>query len=180
MQRPRNAHSATQHRDDKAPVESGDALVEADASATQRSSPSRATADHTGADTRLASLAGENAALSAALHAARAETTALQSRIDELSEGLEMTTLDREMAEERAEALEHGLRAAQEAAEELRLERELAASDAPDAPLAEQNARLKEALVRLRDAAAETDAAQADTDGDGTAHRSSGDTSSHA
>lgn len=160
VQRPRNAHSATQHGDDKAPVESGDASVEADASATQRSSPSRATADHTGADTRLASLAGENAALSAALHAARAETTALQSRIDELSEGLEMTTLDREMAEERAEALEHGLRAAQEAAEELRLERELAASDAPDAPLAEQNARLKEALVRLRDAAAETDAAQ--------------------
>ena len=95
------------------------------------------------------------------------------TRIEELTEALEMATLDREMAEEKAEQLTHELRASKDAVEELQLEvqlrkehaalDEVAAREAmpvEQAQLEQQNARLKEALVRLRDASRETDAAQ--------------------
>lgn len=111
------------------------------------------------------------------LGAVRATLAELQdthaTRIEELTEALEMATLDREMAEEKAEQLAHELHASKDTVEELQLEVQLrkehaaldeaAAREAmpvEQAQLEQQNARLKEALVRLRDASRETDATQ--------------------
>ncbi|WFD25758.1 hypothetical protein MNAN1_000724 [Malassezia nana] len=94
------------------------------------------------------------------------EKQELQKRIDELNDGLEMKTLDFEMAEERIEGLEQELQIARDAADELKLEQEYqaekvkAAMPADAAVLLEQNERLKEALLRLRDSAQETDTKQ--------------------
>lgn len=90
----------------------------------------------------------------------------IQGRFDELSEGIEMATLDREMAEERSESLEQELKAARDAFEELRLERDLHAESAravlpaDAAALYDENAQLKQALERLRDAAHEANTQQ--------------------
>lgn len=118
----------------------------------------------------------ERAALERALSTAeqdaermRTEHEGVQARITELSDGFEMATLDREMAEERAESLAAQLQVAQERAEELSLELQLGREQAPapaasDAPApdaaAQENGRLREALVRLRDVTQETDAEQ--------------------
>lgn len=105
-------------------------------------------------------------ATSERLRALESEKEELQKRIDELSDGLEMKTLDFEMAEERIEALEQELQIARDAADELKLEQEYqaenakAAMPADAAVLLEQNERLKEALLRLRDSAQETDTKQ--------------------
>ncbi|KAJ2355231.1 hypothetical protein GGF43_002807 [Coemansia sp. RSA 2618] len=86
----------------------------------------------------------------------------IEAKYTETLDAMEMLAVDKEMAEERAEAL------AQEAGV-LREQLAESAGDAgagndPDEPvepaqLQRQNARLKEALVRLRDVAAESDAA---------------------
>ncbi|WFD33324.1 hypothetical protein MCUN1_000137 [Malassezia cuniculi] len=103
------------------------------------------------------------AAASAAEHVAAitAERDSLHEQLLQANEGLEMATLDREMAEERADAIAAELRSARDMAEELTLELQLrdecAEGDA-DANLAQQNARLREALIRLRDVTSESEA----------------------
>ncbi|WFD29122.1 hypothetical protein MSPP1_000127 [Malassezia sp. CBS 17886] len=105
--------------------------------------------------------------------AIQASCDELQTRIDELTEGLEMVTLDREMAEEKSEALQQELESTNERAESLALELQVlqeqqhADADArltdlpaDQAELMRQNERLKEALTRLRDAAQATELAQ--------------------
>ena len=106
------------------------------------------------------------------MEAAVADVDALRDEHDAL---LEMATLDREMAEEQAEAYKAELDAVRDRAEELALEADLlreekaeleAGSDAADAEhtsagwlhMARQNERLKEALLRLREMTAQTEA----------------------
>lgn len=90
----------------------------------------------------------------------------IRGRFDELSEGIEMATLDREMAEERSESLEQELKAARDAFEELRCEHDLQTESAraslpiDAAALYDENAQLKQALERLRDAAHEANTQQ--------------------
>lgn len=108
------------------------------------------------------------------LEATVADVDALRDEHDAL---LEMATLDREMAEEQAEAYKAELDAVRDRAEELALEADLLreekaeleagpGSDAADAEhtsagwlhMARQNERLKEALLRLREMTAQTEA----------------------
>ncbi|KAJ3216004.1 hypothetical protein HDU67_010082 [Dinochytrium kinnereticum] len=98
----------------------------------------------------------------------QSEKEGLEAQIAEAHEALEMMTLDKEVAEERADALQSENDAAQEKLEELTIElevmkeeRELKSNDAggdatsADATvLTRQNERLREALVRLRDLSA--------------------------
>ncbi|XP_026122232.1 dynactin subunit 1a isoform X3 [Carassius auratus] len=79
------------------------------------------------------------------------------------ADAIEMATLDKEMAEERAESLQQEVEALKEKVEELSMDLEIlkheieekgsdgAASSYHVKQLEEQNARLKEALVRMRD-----------------------------
>lgn len=86
------------------------------------------------------------------------------SQAQELAESVELLTLDKEMAEEKCEALQQELDALKEKVEELTLDLEIIrgekeASGEPGAAttsveyvqLEKQNERLKEALVKLRD-----------------------------
>ncbi|XP_046723728.1 dynactin subunit 1 isoform X3 [Silurus meridionalis] len=82
------------------------------------------------------------------------------------ADAIEMATLDKEMAEERAESLQQEVDALKEKVEELTMDLEIlkheieekgsdgAASSYHVKQLEEQNARLKEALVRMRDLSA--------------------------
>ncbi|XP_066534735.1 dynactin subunit 1 [Hoplias malabaricus] len=82
------------------------------------------------------------------------------------ADAIEMATLDKEMAEERAESLQQEVDALKERVEELTMDLEIlkheieekgsdgAASSFHVKQLEEQNARLKEALVRMRDLSA--------------------------
>ncbi|CAO1632541.1 unnamed protein product [Parajaminaea phylloscopi] len=97
----------------------------------------------------------------------------LENRVDDLTEQLEMAALDREMAEEKAEAALADLQALKDANEELTLEVEVLREEnalyehgpvdenertsAGWVQLEKQNERLKEALIRLRDATSEAD-----------------------
>ncbi|KAJ2451611.1 hypothetical protein EV183_003492 [Coemansia sp. RSA 2336] len=93
------------------------------------------------------------------VEAARDES---EARYTETLEAMEMLAVDKEMAEERAEAL------AQEATQGTSAD-----TDTNDAELIRQNERLKEALVRLRDVSAEREAQQNQRDADtAAAHRS--------
>ncbi|XP_027013797.2 dynactin subunit 1a isoform X3 [Tachysurus fulvidraco] len=79
------------------------------------------------------------------------------------ADAIEMATLDKEMAEERAESLQQEVESLKEKVEELTMDLEIlkheieekgsdgAASSYQVKQLEEQNARLKEALVRMRD-----------------------------
>lgn len=128
------------------------------------------------AQTRISTLESDSTTktdLTAALEAAKAQVAELQqakeegqTRMEELTEALEMATLDREMAEERTESLQHELQSVQATLTSLQEEKEAQqAADRAQIPdeelsLLEQNERLKEALLRLRDATQETEAAQ--------------------
>ncbi|XP_068129776.1 dynactin subunit 1 isoform X2 [Hyperolius riggenbachi] len=82
------------------------------------------------------------------------------------ADAIEMATLDKEMAEERAESLQQEVETMKEKVEELTMDLEIlkheieekgsdgAASSYQVKQLEEQNARLKEALVRMRDLSA--------------------------
>lgn len=82
------------------------------------------------------------------------------------ADAIEMATLDKEMAEERAESLQQEVETLKEKAEELTMDLEIlkheieekgsdgAASSYQVKQLEEQNGRLKEALVRMRDLSA--------------------------
>ncbi|XP_041435271.1 dynactin subunit 1-like isoform X2 [Xenopus laevis] len=82
------------------------------------------------------------------------------------ADAIEMATLDKEMAEERAESLQQEVDTLKDKAEELKIDLEIlkheieekgsdgAASSYQVKQLEEQNARLKEALVRMRDLSA--------------------------
>uniref|UniRef100_H3AFC9 Dynactin subunit 1 n=1 Tax=Latimeria chalumnae TaxID=7897 RepID=H3AFC9_LATCH len=82
------------------------------------------------------------------------------------ADAIEMATLDKEMAEERAESLQQEVESVKEKVEELTMDLEIlkheieekgsdgAASSYQVKQLEEQNARLKEALVRMRDLSA--------------------------
>ncbi|KAL0969547.1 hypothetical protein UPYG_G00228720 [Umbra pygmaea] len=82
------------------------------------------------------------------------------------ADAIEMATLDKEMAEERAESLQHEVDSLKEKLEELTMDLEIlkheieekgsdgAASSYQVKQLEEQNSRLKEALVRMRDLSA--------------------------
>ncbi|XP_069833199.1 dynactin subunit 1 isoform X2 [Dendropsophus ebraccatus] len=82
------------------------------------------------------------------------------------ADAIEMATLDKEMAEERAESLQQEVETLKEKVEELTMDLEIlkheieekgsdgAASSYQVKQLEEQNARLKEALVRMRDLSA--------------------------
>lgn len=101
------------------------------------------------------------------------EKEELEHRIDDLTEQLEMAALDREMAEEKAEAALGDLDALKESHEELSLEAEVLREEnalhehgpidegertsAGWIQLEKQNERLKQALIRLRDVTSETD-----------------------
>ncbi|XP_057716423.1 dynactin subunit 1 isoform X4 [Corythoichthys intestinalis] len=86
--------------------------------------------------------------------------------MSDTADAVEMATLDKEMAEERAESLQLELDAAKERVEELTVDLEIlkheieekgsdgAASSYHLKQLGEQNGRLKEALVRMRDLSA--------------------------
>lgn len=93
--------------------------------------------------------------------ATAAERDALREQLTEVHEGLEMATLDREMAEERADSLAAELKAARDIAEDLTLELQLrdeCAQGDSDAPLALQNSKMREALIRLREVTSEQEA----------------------
>lgn len=96
----------------------------------------------------------------------------LEERVEELSEQLEMAALDREVAEEKAEAASADLQEIKQLNEELTLELDLLReenkayehgdvdveqSSTAWIHLQKQNERLKEALVKLRDVTTETD-----------------------
>lgn len=101
------------------------------------------------------------------------EKTELEQRVEDLGEQLEMAALDREVAEEKADAAQTELDALKQTNEELSLEVEVlreenaAYEHAPVdeaerssmgwVQLEKQNERLKEALIRLRDVTSETD-----------------------
>uniref|UniRef100_A0A8C4PXL9 Dynactin subunit 1 n=1 Tax=Eptatretus burgeri TaxID=7764 RepID=A0A8C4PXL9_EPTBU len=84
----------------------------------------------------------------------------------DVSDAIEMATLDKEMAEERAESLQQEVDSLKEKVEELTMDLEIikheieekgsegAASSYQLKQLEEQNSRLKEALVRMRDLSA--------------------------
>ncbi|CAO1624285.1 unnamed protein product [Sympodiomycopsis kandeliae] len=100
----------------------------------------------------------------------------LEERIDDLTEQLEMAALDREVAEEKAEAATSELDSLRQVNEELQLEVEVLREENAlyeSGPVDEnersstgwlqmekQNQRLKEALIRLRDMSGETDQEQ--------------------
>uniref|UniRef100_A0A3B3SLH2 Dynactin subunit 1 n=1 Tax=Paramormyrops kingsleyae TaxID=1676925 RepID=A0A3B3SLH2_9TELE len=83
--------------------------------------------------------------------------------MSDTADAIEMATLDKEMAEERAESLQQELESLKEKVEELTMDLEIlkheieekgsegAASSYHVKQMEEQNARLKEALVRMRD-----------------------------
>ncbi|KAJ2852470.1 hypothetical protein J3B02_003472, partial [Coemansia erecta] len=95
---------------------------------------------------------------------ATAEREELESRIADLTDSMEMQTVDKEMAEEKAEslALENGALREQldEISTSLDVYKQVGTSDSAveDVQLQRQNERLKEALVRLRDVSAENEA----------------------
>ncbi|KAH7106785.1 dynein associated protein-domain-containing protein [Auriculariales sp. MPI-PUGE-AT-0066] len=96
-----------------------------------------------------------------------------EAKLNEISEHLEMAMLDKEVAEERAEALESECEAMKEQLAELEVELNVLKSDREGGDgeaavdmaksslayiqLERQNERMKEALVRLRDISHETD-----------------------
>lgn len=106
--------------------------------------------------------AGKEAEAADSASALAAERDSLREQLQQANEGLEMATLDREMAEERADAIATELRSVRDMAEELTLELQLRDDDTQggtDASLAQQNGRLRQALIRLREMSAETESA---------------------
>lgn len=87
----------------------------------------------------------------------------IEEELRELSDGVEMATLDKEMAEERAEGLQIEVEALKEKVEELTLDLDILRNEISESgvegaagsfqmkQLEQQNQRLKEALVKLRD-----------------------------
>ncbi|KAJ1872717.1 hypothetical protein LPJ55_002875 [Coemansia sp. RSA 990] len=110
---------------------------------------------------KVAAQQNEIRGLKQQLKSAEAARDESEARYTETLEAMEMLAVDKEMAEERAEAL------AQEATQSASAD-----TDANDAELLRQNERLKEALVRLRDVSAEREAQQNQRDADvAAAHR---------
>ncbi|KAI6657981.1 Dynactin subunit 1-like isoform X4 [Oopsacas minuta] len=91
------------------------------------------------------------------------QRAALQKRLQEVGEMVELATVDKELAEERAESLQVELSATRDKVEELSLDLEILQEEirqsGPGVPVAsvamkqmdQQNNRLKEALVKVRD-----------------------------
>ena len=85
--------------------------------------------------------AGKEAEAADSTSALAAERDSLREQLQQANEGLEMATLDREMAEERADAIATELRSVRDMAEELTLELQLRDDDTQggtDASLAQQ------------------------------------------
>lgn len=129
---------------------------------TQKQAADARIAELEGAAAKSAERASEASAEARdAAAAAAAERDALREQLAEAHEGLEMATLDREMAEERADALAAELKAARDIAEDLTLELQLrdeCAQGDSDAPLTLQNSKMREALIRLREVTSEQEA----------------------
>ncbi|KAJ1828425.1 hypothetical protein LPJ56_001122 [Coemansia sp. RSA 2599] len=95
---------------------------------------------------------------------ATAEREELEARIADLTDSMEMQTVDKEMAEERAESLALENSALREQLDEITTSLDVykqggaGDSGVEDVQLQRQNERLKEALVRLRDVSAENEA----------------------
>lgn len=129
---------------------------------TQKQAADARIAELEGAAAKSAERASEASADARdAAAAAAAERDALREQLAEAHEGLEMATLDREMAEERADALAAELKTARDIAEDLTLELQLrdeCAQGDSDAPLTLQNSKMREALIRLREVTSEQEA----------------------
>ncbi|KAJ3191687.1 hypothetical protein HK101_007497 [Irineochytrium annulatum] len=106
---------------------------------------------------------------------ALAEKESLELQVLEANEALEMMTLDKEVAEERAEVLQGESEQLREKIEEITIELEVMKEEAGEGGvggesssvdaknLERQNERLKEALLRLRDASSATETELKDT-----------------
>ncbi|KAJ2236932.1 hypothetical protein GGF40_000814 [Coemansia sp. RSA 1286] len=95
---------------------------------------------------------------------ATSEREEIEARIADLTDSMEMQTVDKEMAEERAESLALENNALREQLDEISTSLDVykqggtGDSGVEDVQLQRQNERLKEALVRLRDVSAENEA----------------------
>ncbi|CAG8570721.1 1450_t:CDS:10 [Paraglomus brasilianum] len=124
---------------------------------------------------KLADMQAEMRDLRRQLKEAISEKELFEARYNEVSENMEMMTLDKEVAEERVENLQHEVIQLKEKIEEISVDLNVFkqegrqklfhqgdGSDARPAvevrQLERQNARLKEALVRLRDVTSEQEA----------------------
>lgn len=112
---------------------------------------------------RVAELSKAKAAAERAAEEAREEATRQAEEIKDLIDNAEMAVIDKEMAENRAEALQLELETLKEQLEEKSIDYELLRSEIEDKgaegaagsfqvkQLEEQNARYKEALLKFRD-----------------------------
>ncbi|SGY89595.1 BQ5605_C039g11758 [Microbotryum silenes-dioicae] len=134
--------------------------------------------------TKLVELANEVKELKKANKELRADRDAFESKFEDLNDQVEISLLDKEVAEERFDAVNAQLEAVKERAAELEVEvavlreensklegegaeavRQVEGGDATKTSLAyiqleKQNLRLKDALLRLRDLTSETEAEQ--------------------
>ncbi|SCZ96495.1 BZ3500_MvSof-1268-A1-R1_Chr8-2g10234 [Microbotryum saponariae] len=134
--------------------------------------------------TKLVELANEVKELKKANKELRADRDAFESKFEDLNDQVEISLLDKEVAEERFDAVNVQLEAVKERAAELEVEvavlreensklegegaeavRQVEGGDATKTSLAyiqleKQNLRLKDALLRLRDLTSETEAEQ--------------------
>ncbi|KAG8957368.1 hypothetical protein FRC03_010211 [Tulasnella sp. 419] len=122
---------------------------------------------------KLQSLTNENSKYKQEIAEQKAQISTLEVKIEEQADQLEMSMLDKEVAEERAEVAEAELEAEKEAKVEMEVELEMyrtggatGTGDGTERPgrteidfrqLEKHNERLKEALVRLRDITHETE-----------------------
>ncbi|KAF9353188.1 hypothetical protein BGX26_009024 [Mortierella sp. AD094] len=100
------------------------------------------------------------------LKEAVAEKEAFESKYNDVVDSMEVTLLDKEMAEERAENLQHEVNMLKEKVEEMHVDLNVFQQDEANlsnpavnqVQLERQNERLKEALLRLRDMTSEQEA----------------------
>ncbi|CAG8641285.1 17714_t:CDS:10, partial [Funneliformis caledonium] len=81
-----------------------------------------------------------------------------EGKYNEAVESMEMMTLDKEMAEEKAENLQHEVNLLKEKVEEISVDLTVFKQEGEIIQLEKQNDRLKEALVKLRDVTSEQEA----------------------